>query len=222
MCSLAEMGGLCKSMINAMPALFGRGRRDLSIQSGVHRMVMKKEGRILVIISVLLQRLVFGLNFCSVQSAIVLYLCLGAAGVVLSELSPSSGVLSALRGQVRALQRLFQEFGLCGCPAGQRSAGVTKHTRNPQQASPGGLQLLRCLSAFSILSCPWCSQPKRCQCASRNLCKHSLQSWPETCLTFSAFPADYGLCHWSEPHCHPLDLSILLNFHKACFTSLPN
>lgn len=52
-----------------MPPVFGRGWRDLSLQSGVHRVVMKKEGRIPVTISVLMQRLVSCLMFCPVQSA---------------------------------------------------------------------------------------------------------------------------------------------------------
>lgn len=94
-CFLAEMGGLCESVINAMPPVFGRGWRDLSLLSDVHRMVMKKEGRILVPISVLMQRLVSCLKFSPVRSAVVLNPCLGAAGAVLPELSHSSGVLSA-------------------------------------------------------------------------------------------------------------------------------
>lgn len=61
-----------------------------------------------------------------------------------------------------------------------------------------------------------CSHPKGDVSVSRNLCKHGLQSCPETCLTFSAFPADYGLCHWSEPHHHLSDLLMLLKFHEAC------
>lgn len=108
---------------------------------------MKKEGTIPVIISVLMQRAVSCLKFRPVQSAVVLHPCLGAAGVTLSELSLSSVV-------PRALQGLFQEQGPCECPAWQRSAGVTKHTRNPQQANPGGLQLLHRLPAFCVPSCP--------------------------------------------------------------------
>lgn len=109
MSSLAEMGGLCESVISAMPAVLERGWRDLSVQSGVQRMVVEKEGRILEIISVLMQRLVSCLKFCPGQSALVLNPCLGAAGVVLSKLTHSSGVPSVLIGQVRALQGLFQE-----------------------------------------------------------------------------------------------------------------
>lgn len=70
---------------------------------------MEKEGRILVIISVLMQRLVSCLKFCPAQSALVLNPCPAAAGVVLPELSHSSGVPSVPIGQVRALQGLFQE-----------------------------------------------------------------------------------------------------------------
>lgn len=89
-------------------------------------------------------------------------------------------------------------------------------------------EILSCPKRCCAESLPWCScifcpllpccapNPKGDVNVSRNLCKHGLQSCPETCLTFSAFPADYGLCHWSEPHHHLSDLLMLLKFHEAC------
>lgn len=170
-----------------------------------------------MIISVLKQRAVSCLKFHPVQSAVVLNPCLGTAGLTLSELSHSSVVPSALQG-------LFEEQGLCGCPAWQRLAGITKHTRKPQQANPGGLQLLHRLPAFSVLL-PFCApSPERDGSVLAGTCASTACRADQKPTSPSQLSLLIMACATGANHIviRGIYSSLLLIFHKACFTRLPN
>lgn len=154
------MGGLGKLVIAVMQTVLGRRWNNLSIQSSVPRMEVKKRTRMrasLVIISVLMQSPVSRLKFHSVQSAVVLNPCFRITltqlvSYYLSWVIP--GVIpSPLIQQISAFKMLFQSMAFMSAQlSGYVSTGVGKCARNLQQASCRRTSA-PLLSFSSVLAC---------------------------------------------------------------------